>query len=197
MSTVLYISYDGMTDPLGQSQVIPYLEGLSKNGIKFILISAEKPERLEQWGAEIQKRLVGAGIDWRPLSFTSQPPFLSKLWDLYRIRRLASQVVEQNAVSMVHCRSYVACDVGLFLKKKYGIKLLFDMRGFWADERVDSGQWDQKKWLYRLMYKALYHQKRSFEKFSFVGVTLALLNGVHNWTVAVRTHRSVKSLSCA
>ena len=30
MAKILYISYDGMTDPLGQSQVIPYLVGLVK-----------------------------------------------------------------------------------------------------------------------------------------------------------------------
>ena len=42
---VLYISYDGMTDPLGQSQVLPYLIGLSKSGYSFDLISFEKKER--------------------------------------------------------------------------------------------------------------------------------------------------------
>ncbi len=31
---ILYISYDGMTDPLGQSQVLPYLKGLAKKGYK-------------------------------------------------------------------------------------------------------------------------------------------------------------------
>ena len=29
---ILYVSYDGMTDPLGQSQVIPYLRELTKLG---------------------------------------------------------------------------------------------------------------------------------------------------------------------
>jgi len=29
----LYLSYDGMTDPLGQSQVLPYIIGLQKKGI--------------------------------------------------------------------------------------------------------------------------------------------------------------------
>lgn len=47
---VLYLSYDGMTDQLGQSQVIPYLQGLSKEGYSFTLISFEKPERFEKVG---------------------------------------------------------------------------------------------------------------------------------------------------
>ena len=44
MKNILFISYDGMTDPLGQSQVIPYLQGLSKKGFQFYLLSCEKPE---------------------------------------------------------------------------------------------------------------------------------------------------------
>ncbi len=39
---ILYVSYDGMTDPLGQSQVLPYIEGLSKYGYQYTLISCEK-----------------------------------------------------------------------------------------------------------------------------------------------------------
>ena len=27
---ILYISYDGITDPLGQSQILPYIIGLTK-----------------------------------------------------------------------------------------------------------------------------------------------------------------------
>jgi hypothetical protein len=42
---VIYISYDGMTDPLGQSQVIPYLIGLTKKGHNISIISCEKTTR--------------------------------------------------------------------------------------------------------------------------------------------------------
>ena len=45
---VLYLSYDGMTDPLGQAQVIPYLQELSsKHGHTYTLISFEKKERYD------------------------------------------------------------------------------------------------------------------------------------------------------
>jgi hypothetical protein len=35
---VLYLSYDGMTDPLGQSQVIPYLKGLADAGHQITIV---------------------------------------------------------------------------------------------------------------------------------------------------------------
>lgn len=40
-ATVLYVSYDGMLEPLGQSQVIAYLERLAAN-YEFHLLSFEK-----------------------------------------------------------------------------------------------------------------------------------------------------------
>ena len=39
---VLYLSYNGMLDPLGQSQVLPYLKELSKLGVRFTLLSFER-----------------------------------------------------------------------------------------------------------------------------------------------------------
>src|SRR5579863_8883394 len=84
---VLYISYDGMTDPLGQSQVIPYIEGLSKEGYAFILISFEKPHLLKKFSPEISARLTQAGVEWIPLPYTKKPPVLSTLWDIYRMKR--------------------------------------------------------------------------------------------------------------
>ena len=45
--TVLYLSYDGALDPLGQSQVVPYVIGLASLGFRMRLISFEKPESLQ------------------------------------------------------------------------------------------------------------------------------------------------------
>ena len=41
---VLYISYNGMLDPLGQSQVLPYLRALAGRGVHFTLLSFERGE---------------------------------------------------------------------------------------------------------------------------------------------------------
>ena len=38
----LFISYNGMLDPLGQSQVIPYLRELANRGVRFTLLSFER-----------------------------------------------------------------------------------------------------------------------------------------------------------
>ena len=68
MTTVLYISYDGMTDPLGQSQVLPYLTGLSKKGFNIILISFEKQERFTGTKPLIEKLCQEAGHCMEPVN---------------------------------------------------------------------------------------------------------------------------------
>ena len=45
-SAALFLMYDGLTDPLGQSQVLPYLKELSRN-YSFDVIGFEKKEIFE------------------------------------------------------------------------------------------------------------------------------------------------------
>src|ERR1700752_833715 len=138
---ILYISYDGMTDPLGQSQVIPYLKGLSEKGYKIIIISCEKRDRFEKQKKSIKKLLYAANIDWHPVPYSKLPSVFSKQFNLSLINSKAQQLCKDEKPDVIHCRSYMAALIGLKLKKKYGTKFIFDMRGFWADERIDGGIW--------------------------------------------------------
>ena len=159
---VLYISYDGMTDPLGQSQVLPYLEGLSKLGYQFTLLSFEKKEIFRQFGSHIKAKCAKAGIEWVPLFFHTRPPVLAKIFDRYQLFSTAKKLHRQRKFDLVHCRSYIAAEVGLSFKKKYGLKFLFDMRGFWADEKAESGHWSQQKWMYRKIYRHYKNKEKEF-----------------------------------
>jgi len=138
---------------LGQSQVLPYVTYLSKKGYRFTIISFEKQVRFEKERHIIEAITKGSDIDWVPLSFTAKPPILSKIYDRYRMWQTAVKLHRQKKFDLVHCRSYIAAEMGLKLKKKFGVKMLFDMRGFWADEKVDNGQWNLQKPFYRRLYK--------------------------------------------
>jgi glycosyltransferase involved in cell wall biosynthesis len=151
-SKVLYITYDGLTDPLGQSQILPYLKGLSANGIKFTILSFEKRDRFQKERQLIEHLTNESGIKWVPLTFTSKPPLLSKLYDALRMKAKAIALHKEHNFDMVHCRSYIAADVGLALKQRFGVKFFFDMRGFWADEKRD-GSWNINNPLYAQVYK--------------------------------------------
>jgi glycosyltransferase involved in cell wall biosynthesis len=169
---VLYISYDGMTDPLGQSQVIPYLAGLSKKGYSFSLISCEKKDAYNKNGEKIHALLKDHRIDWHPISYTKKPPVLSTVYDVYRIRKLAFKLYTEKKFSIVHCRSYIAALAGLEMKRKLPLKFIFDMRGLWADERVDGKLWNLSNPLFHSVYN--YFKKKEKEFLENADYTISL-----------------------
>lgn len=149
---VLFISYDGMTDPLGQSQVIPYLEGLSKAGYKIFLISCEKKQVYHQNKNYIRELLDKSSISWIPLNYTKNPPVISTLLDVLKMRRAAGNLHRAEGIDMVHTRAGVPALIGLWMKKTMGVRFLNDIREFYADSRVEGGMWDTKNLLYKTIY---------------------------------------------
>jgi glycosyltransferase involved in cell wall biosynthesis len=162
MKKVLYISYDGMTDQLGQSQVLPYLVQLASKGYEFTLVSFEKKERYNAESQIIEDIARSANINWVPLWFTRKPPLLSKMYDIWQLHSKVKELHRKHKFDLVHCRSYVAAGAGLSLKRKYGVKFLFDMRGFWVDERIDNDQWDLKNPLHKLFYKRYKKKEKAY-----------------------------------
>lgn len=149
---VLFISYDGMTDPLGQSQVIPYLQGLSKKGFNIFLLSCEKDQAYHQNKEYIAQILQGCNISWQTLRYTKNPPVLSTLIDIIKLRRAAKRIHHVHKIDMIHTRPGVPALVGLWMKKRSGVKFLNDIREFYADSRVEGEMWNLKNPLFRMVY---------------------------------------------
>jgi len=139
---VLYLSYDGMTDPLGQSQVLPYLIGLTDHGYIFHIISFEKPDRFKRVATTIRKLIKNKAIYWYPVSYTKTPPVISTIKDIWKMTSEAKRLLSNNNISIIHSRSYIPALVASKLSAKRGIPFIFDMRGFWTDERVDGNLWN-------------------------------------------------------
>lgn len=123
--TILYLSYDGMTDQLGQSQVLPYLCGLSKKGYVIHLVSCEKKERFEVHKNLIQNIVDENNIAWYPLKYYKSPPILSTLFDIRQLIKKAEALHAIYKFDVVHCRSYITSFAGQWMKKKYGTKFIF------------------------------------------------------------------------
>lgn len=159
---ILYISYDGMLEPLGQSQVLAYLTRLA-GPWRIHLISFEKPE---DWARiaereRIEKWIADAGIVWHPLRYHKRPSAIATAWDIGMGIALGLWLVLRHRLRVVHARSYVPSVMALALKRLTGVKYLFDMRGFWADERVDGGLWPRGGRMFRIA--------KSFERHFLLG----------------------------
>ena len=64
---VLYITYDGLLDPLGSSQILPYLIGINDSSKSIFIISVEKPERYLKDFEKLNRELLDKNIYWEPL----------------------------------------------------------------------------------------------------------------------------------
>ncbi len=140
---VLYVSYDGALDPLGRSQVVPYLEGLSARGFLFSLLTFEKPERLADTAArgELERRLAISNVRWHPLTYTKHPPLIGTAVDIARGVRAARRIAEERPLRLIHARSYPSSVIAQAEARRTGAPWVFDMRGFYPEERTDGGLW--------------------------------------------------------
>jgi hypothetical protein len=156
MSDILYITYDGMLDAVAYSQISPYLNELTKRGFKFSVLSFEKSAKARNQ-AELNKqleRLRGYGVNWMPLRYHKSPSLPATTYDILQGVFFGLKAMRKGNSGIIHARGYVSALIGVFLKYITGARLIFDMRGFWPDEKVDAGCW-KKDGLAHNMFRAI------------------------------------------
>jgi len=131
MKHIVYLSLDGLCEPLGQSQVYSYIERLQYSH-SVTVISFEK-EGFEQDSSfsKIERSLD----NWIPLNYASGN---SRNWgSLIRLLRILLVLRLKNRISLLHCRGYIMASYG-YLFSFLGVDYIFDFRGFWIDEKIHS-----------------------------------------------------------
>jgi len=151
---VLFISYNGMLDPLGQSQVLPYLRELAKRGVQFTLLSFERDKAFTPAGVaqceQLREKLKTQGIEWHWLRYHQRPSIPATIYDVLAGIRKASGLVRRNRIEMVHARGHIPATIALALKRRFGVKMIFDLRGLMAEEYVDAEHWREGGLPYRI-----------------------------------------------
>lgn len=186
MSTrILYLSYDGLTDPLGQSQILPYAIGLAAKGYCIKIVSFEKPKAYDRIGAQVRETCRQYSIAWHPLTYHHKPPVLSTLYDLWILFRCVKKEYVSWKFQIVHCRSYVTALAGLRAKRRWGVKFIFDMRGFWPDERVEGNLWNLTSPIYKSVYGFFKRKERQFlkEASHVISLTRNAMNEIKSWNI--------------
>ena len=150
----LYICYFGLREPLVQTQVIPYLRELIKDGIAVTLLTFE-PEFRKTWSADEiateKARLAATGIEWHCLGYHKRPSAMATAYDIFRGSLFVRSLMSRGDFDILHGRVHIPTLMGAlarrFSRKKP--KLLFDIRGFFPEEYTDAGIWPVNGWLYR------------------------------------------------
>ena len=149
----LYICYFGLREPLVQTQVLPYLRELVAGGFGISLLTFE-PAMKKLWNADSvghwRQRLRSEGIEWHLLPYHKRPSLPATLYDIVAGAWRAAAIARQGKIDLLHGRSHVGTAIGALAKWLIGARLIFDIRGFLAEEYVDSGNWPAGGFLYRL-----------------------------------------------
>lgn len=135
---ILYISYNGVNEALGASQVLSYLYKLSAD-YEYHLVSLEKPNDFsdKEKMTSLNSVLKRKNIHWYPIAYKTDK--IGKNLNFFRLLNKVNSVIKTEDIRFLHCRSYFPAFVALLLKRKYNLKYLFDTRGFAFDERADVG----------------------------------------------------------
>lgn len=146
---VLYITHNGLTEPLGRRQVLPYVLGLAARGWRHTVISFEKAETADSSACAQVRALTGsAGVRWVPLRYHRRPVLASTAFD--SVHGLLRGIAEAGGIHLIHARSTVPGAIGATLAPMRRLPWIFDVRGLVAEEYADAGHWNRSGALFRM-----------------------------------------------
>ena len=135
--SILYITYNGILEPLGQSQILPYIFSLSEK-YNYFIYSFENSENINtKLYFQIKKELDDKNIVWF-FVFRRKNSNLINFFNFIKILLKSFLVLKKNNITIIHSRSFIPSIIGCILKYiNSNIGLIYDIRGFWIDEKVD------------------------------------------------------------
>ncbi|MBY6016080.1 glycosyltransferase [Qipengyuania gaetbuli] len=146
----LYLTRNGLLEPLGQSQVFAYLRGLSADHA-ITLISYEKDEDWadEDRMARGRAQCAEYGIRWLPQRFRPKPRFVAPALDMVQMVRMLLREQWEGRARLIHARSYIPAAAALLVHRLTGAPFIFDMRALWPEELITAGRLRRGSLLHR------------------------------------------------
>ena len=150
---VVFISYNGLIEPLGPTQIMPYVGALSRD-FHVSVLSFEKPVRSPEEDARetaaTQRFLHSRGIEWIRLKYHKRPSLPATVFDIASGIATVVREHRRRPFDLVHARGYVPAAIAWGVKRRTGLPFLFDIRGLQAEEYADAGHWNPGGLLFRL-----------------------------------------------
>ncbi|MFN3661816.1 glycosyltransferase [Yoonia sp.] len=151
----LYLTRNGLLEPLGQSQVMAYLRGLSRD-YAITLITYEKHDDWADTAAVARARAACAahGIRWLPQRFRPRPRIIAPAFSMIRMVWLVRREVRRNGIRLIHARSYIPAAVAGVVSRMTGVPFIFDMRALWPEELITAQRLRRGSWMHRAIVRA-------------------------------------------
>lgn len=178
---ILYISYDGVLDPLGQSQVLEYIY-VNSNKYNFYLVSFEKSENLINTNnvIKLKNKLLNHGIKWTYLKYQKKSNVLKIFFSFIKALLIIVNIYH-TGFKIIHIRSYIPGIIIYPLLLITRLKLIFDIRGFLPDEKIDRLNWKKNSLkIFFLRYFEKYLIKRSSKVITLTKESKHILKNNYN-----------------
>lgn len=138
---LLYLTNDGLLEPLIFSQVVRVVEALSARGWRYRVVSLEKEKDLrdERRVRDLRLRLEASRISWNFSRFEEGQSAAAAMGNSGFLLSSAYGLVSRGVVKGIHARGYVPGAIALGVASSVGLPWIFDARGYWVDERLEQG----------------------------------------------------------
>ena len=137
-------------EPLGESQVLNYLKKISMTHNVYLISFEKSSDILDlQKFQEFKETCSAHQIQWKPLRYSRFIIYISSLKNIFSLFFQTFKILITKNINIVHIRSYMPGVAALPFKKIFKFSLVFDMRGLWADEKVDRLGWEQSQLRYK------------------------------------------------
>lgn len=147
----LYLCYFPLTEPLVQTQVLPYLRGLVAAGHEIHLLTYEVRRHARGEKARMKQELAASGINWHSLRYHKAPSLPATAFDVIAGVFVGAFLVRRHDIDLLHARTHVPGAMALGIRRLAPAGLLFDIRGLMAEEYVDAGTWKEGSLPFRLV----------------------------------------------
>lgn len=140
---ILYLTQDGLLEPLMHSQVVRVVERLATMGWRYRIVSLEKTRDLsdERSVRDLRARFARAGVHWEFEPFDWSQSSRAAANNLGFLTRRAVELARTGRIRGIHARAYVPAVAALAAWNATRLPWVFDARGYWIDERLEEGRW--------------------------------------------------------
>ena len=137
----LYVCYLSLEDPLVESQVLAYLQGLARRGHTVHLLTFETGRLTRSRRRALQDRMRAVGVHWHGLRYHKRPSLPATAFDAMCGALACAWLVRRHHLDAVHARSHVPAAMSMLAARLAPHELIFDIRGLMAEEYVDLRRW--------------------------------------------------------
>lgn len=147
---VLYLSYNGLNEPLGKSQILPYIKIINED-YRLHIISFENTFN-DPGIYSLTEELLNLNINWTKFK-RYKNNFFFNTFSLLKAFIYIFYLTLTNKVNIIHARSFIPATLALPIKFFFNnLKIIYDIRGFWVDEKVDRMNFN-KGFFYKILKK--------------------------------------------